>query len=156
MKGNYIMKPPLSSRENREALLEGLADGTIDVIASDHAPHASHEKECPSDQAAFGITGLETSLGLTITELVEKNVITMSRAIELLSVNPRKIMKLKPLLFAAGEEANFSIIDPDIEWSLNAGSLKSKSSNTPFLNRPLKGKAWGIYHKGKLLESEAL
>jgi dihydroorotase len=156
MKGNYIMKPPLSSRENREALLEGLADGTIDVIATDHAPHASHEKECPSDQVAFGITGLETSLGLTITELVEKNVITMSRAIELLSVNPRKIMKLKPLLFAPGEEANFSIIDPDIQWTLNAGSLKSKSSNTPFLNRTLKGKAWGIFHKGILLESTAL
>jgi len=63
MKGNYIMKPPLSSKENREALLEGLADGTIDAIATDHAPHASHEKECPSDQAAFGIIGLETRLG---------------------------------------------------------------------------------------------
>ena len=156
LKGNYIMKPPLSSRENREALLEGLADGTIDVIATDHAPHASHEKECPSDQAAFGIIGLETSLGLTITELVDKDIITISRALELLSVNPRKIMRLKPILFAPGEEANFTIIDPDLLWSLSASSLQSKSSNTPFLNRSLKGKARGIFHKGRFLESEAL
>jgi len=152
-KGNYIMKPPLSSRENREALLEGLADGTIDVIATDHAPHASHEKECPPDQTAFGIIGLETALGLTITELVEKKVITMYRAIELLSINPRKIMKLKPILFIPGEHANFSIIDPDKVWDITSESLKSKSSNTPFLNRSLKGKARGIFHKGKFVES---
>ncbi|ACF43620.1 dihydroorotase [Pelodictyon phaeoclathratiforme] len=151
LKGNYIMKPPLSSRENREALLEALADGTIDAIATDHAPHASHEKECPSDQVAFGITGLESSLGLTITELVDKNIISLSRAIELLSVNPRKIMRLKPILFAPGEKANFTIIDPDARWSLTASSLKSKSSNTPFIDRPLKGKSRGIVHKGALL-----
>ena len=149
-KGNYIMKPPLSSVKNRAALLEALADGTIDAIATDHAPHASHEKECPSDQAAFGIIGLETSLGLCITELVEKKVITISRAIELLSVNPRKILNLKPILFSVGEQANFSIIDPEAEWTVTADSLKSKSSNTPFLNRSLKGKATGIFHKGNI------
>ena len=155
-KGNYIMKPPLSSVENRTALLEGLADGTIDAIATDHAPHASHEKECPADQAAFGIVGLETSLGLTISELVEKKVITISRAIELLSVNPRKILNLKPIRFTPGEEANFTIIDPDAEWIVSADSLKSKSANTPFLNRSLKGKATGIFHKGKLHARESL
>ena len=156
MKGNYIMKPPLSSRENREALLEGLADGTIDAIATDHAPHASHEKESPSDQVAFGITGLETSLALTITELVDKKVVTMSRAFELLSVNPRAIMRLKPLLFVPGEVANFTIIDPSALWSLTSSSVKSKSTNTPFLNRPLKGRARGIFHKGQLLESDTI
>ena len=150
-KGNYIMKPPLSSVENREALLEALADGTIDAIATDHAPHASHEKECPADQAAFGIIGLETSLGLTITELVEKKVITISRAIELMSVNPRKILNLKPILFKPGEKANFSIIDPEAEWIVTSSSLQSKSSNTPFLNRSLKGKATGIFHKGNYI-----
>ena len=155
-KGNYIMKPPLSSVENREALLEALADGTIDAIATDHAPHASHEKECPADQAAFGIIGLETSLGLTITELVEKKVITISRAIELMSVNPRKILNLKPILFKPGEKANFSIIDPEAEWIVTSSSLQSKSSNTPFLNRSLKGKAKGIFHKGNLHETELL
>ncbi|MEI6847580.1 MAG: dihydroorotase [Chlorobiaceae bacterium] len=152
-KGNYIMKPPLASRENLDALLEGLSDGTIDAIATDHAPHASHEKECPADQAAFGIIGLETSVGLTITELVEKSVITMYRAIELLSVNPRKIMNLKPILFKAGEEANFSLINPDAQWTVTPESIHSKSTNTPFLNRALKGKASGIFHKGKLVTS---
>ena len=150
-KGSYIMKPALSSKENREALLEAIADGTIDAIATDHAPHALHEKECPPDQASFGIIGLETSVGLTITELVHKGIISMSRAIELLSINPRKIMRLKPILFAVGEEANFSIIDPDIQWSVSASALKSKSANTPFLNRSLKGKACGIFHKGKFI-----
>jgi dihydroorotase len=154
-KGNYLMKPPLASRENLEALLEGLADGTIDAIATDHAPHASHEKECPVDQAAFGIIGLETSVGLTITELVEKKVITMNRAIELLSVNPRKIMNLQPIHFIPGAEANFTFINPDKQWTVTAESSRSKSSNTPFLNRTLQGKATGIFHKGKLLLSEA-
>lgn len=155
-KGNYIMKPPLSSIENREAMLEGLADGTIDAIATDHAPHASHEKDCPADHAAFGIIGLETSLGLTITELVDTKVISMSRAIELLSVNPRRILNLKPILFTPGEQANFSLIDPNAEWIVSTDSIKSKSANTPFLNRSLRGKARGIFHKGKLYESEAL
>lgn len=155
-KGNYLMKPPLSSRENLEAVLEALADGTIDVIATDHAPHASHEKECPADQAAFGIIGLETSLGLTITELVEKKVITMCRAIELLSVNPRKIMGLKPILLNPGEKANFTIIDPEERWTVTTASLRSKSSNTPFLGRTLKGRSRGIFHKGKLIEAGAL
>jgi dihydroorotase len=152
-KGNYIMKPPLSSKENRDAMLEGLADGTIDCIATDHAPHASHEKDCPPDQAAFGIIGLETSLGLTLGELVEKNVVTIHRAIELLSVNPRKIMNLKPILFRKGEKANFTVIDPDTEWTVTAGSIHSKSSNTPFLGRTLKGRAKGICHKGQYTEN---
>ena len=152
-KGNYIMKPPLVSAKNREALIEGVADGTIDVIATDHAPHASHEKDCPPDQVAFGIIGLETALGLTITELVEKKVITMHRAIELLSVNPRKIMKLKPILFTPGEYANFSVVDPEMLWQVTPQTLQSKSSNTPFLYRHLKGKARGIFHKGVFLES---
>ncbi|MEI8032522.1 MAG: dihydroorotase [Chlorobiaceae bacterium] len=152
-KGNYLMKPPLVSRENRDALLEGIADGTIDAIATDHAPHASHEKECPADLASFGIIGLETSVGLTITELVEKKVITIGRAIELLSVNPRAIMNLRPLHFNAGEQANFTIIDPEVQWTLRAESLRSKSSNTPFLNSSLKGRSTGIFHKGRFLET---
>ncbi|NTW62995.1 MAG: dihydroorotase [Chlorobiaceae bacterium] len=152
-KGNFIMKPPLPSKENRAAILEAIADGTIDAIATDHAPHAPHEKECPPDQAAFGIIGLETALGLTISELVEPGIITLSRAIELLSVNPRKILHLDPLLFSRGEQANFTIIDPEEEWTLTADAIRSKSANTPFLGRKLKGRAIGIYHKGMFHES---
>lgn len=150
-KGNFIMKPPLASEENRNALIEALRDGTIDAIATDHAPHAKHEKECPPDQAAFGIIGLETSLGLTITELVAKGVITLTRAIELLSTNPRRILGLETILFQPGSKANLCIIDPDREWSVSESDLGSKSRNTPFIGRKLKGKALGIYHNGRLV-----
>jgi dihydroorotase len=149
-KGNFIMKPPLASEENRAALVEGLRDGTIDAIATDHAPHARHEKECPPDQAAFGIIGLETSLGLTITELVEKGVITLSRAIELLSTNPRRLMGLETIRFQTGRKANLTIIDPAREWTVREADFGSKSRNTPFMGRTLKGNALGIYHNGKL------
>ncbi len=152
-KGSYIMKPPLSSARNREALLEALRDGTVDAIATDHAPHASHEKQCPPQEAAFGIIGLETSVGLTISQLVERNIISMQRAIELLSVNPRKIMNLQPISFKEGSVANFTLIDPLIEWKVTADKLHSKSINTPFIGKTLKGKAIGIYHKGRLQES---
>ncbi|HWQ26741.1 MAG TPA: dihydroorotase [Chlorobaculum sp.] len=150
-KGNYIMKPPLVSKQNRDALVEGLRDGTIDAIATDHAPHAKHEKECPPDQASFGIIGLETSLGLTISELVDKKVISLSRAIELLSTNPRRILGLQPILFEAGQKANLCIIDPERSWMVSDASFRSKSRNTPFMGRTLKGKALGIYHNGKLI-----
>ncbi|WP_153000637.1 dihydroorotase, partial [Chlorobium limicola] len=152
-KGNFIMKPPLASAENKQALIDAIADGTIDAIATDHAPHAAHEKDCPSDQAAFGITGLETAVGLTLTELVSTGVISLRRAIEMLSVNPRKIMNLAPVYFRAGEKANMTIIDPAVEWTVTKDDMKSRSQNTPFIGRRLKGRAIGIYHKGVLLEN---
>lgn len=147
-KGNFIMKPPLPSRENLDGLIEGLRDGTIDAIATDHAPHAKHEKECPADQASFGIIGLETSLGLTITELVDRNVISLTRAIELLSTNPRRILGLETILFRPGSKANLCIIDTERVWTVTEESFRSKSRNTPFMGRTLKGKAVGIFHKG--------
>jgi dihydroorotase len=150
-KGNYIMKPPLASEENRDALIEGLRDGTIDAIATDHAPHAKHEKECPPDQAAFGIIGLETSLGLTITELVNKGVIPLSRAIELLSTNPRRILGMETILFREGRKANLAIIDPDCEWTVSESDFGSKSRNTPFTGRTLKGRATGICLHGRII-----
>ncbi|NTU58753.1 MAG: dihydroorotase [Chlorobiaceae bacterium] len=150
-KGNYIMKPPLVSRENQAALIEGLRDGTIDAIATDHAPHAKHEKECPPDQASFGIIGLETALGLTISELVEKKVVSLFRAVELLSTNPRRILGLEKILFKAGEKANLCIIDTECSWTVNEESFRSKSRNTPFMGRTLKGKSMGVFHNGKLM-----
>lgn len=149
-KGNYIMKPPLCSSENRDAILEALSDGTIDAIACDHAPHARHEKECPADQVAFGIIGLETSVGLTFSELVHTGKITDYRAIELLSSNPRKIMGLSPIRFEPGSPANFTFIDPEETWTCTEDLIRSKSRNTPFLGRTMKGRAVGIYHKGML------
>ncbi|MBF0586214.1 dihydroorotase [Prosthecochloris sp. N3] len=149
-KGNFIMKPPLCSRENHEALIEAIIDGTIDAIATDHAPHALHEKECPPDQAAFGITGLETALGLTISELVETGRISMARAIELLSINPRSIMGLESIRFETGNAANFTFIDPRESWTYSADRIRSKASNSPFIGRTMTGRAIGICHKGQL------
>ncbi|MBM3163087.1 MAG: dihydroorotase [Chlorobi bacterium] len=154
-KGNFIMKPPLCSAENRQAVLDAIMDGTIDVIATDHAPHAAHEKECPPDQAMFGITGLETAVGLTVSELVSTGIITMRRAVEMLSVNPRTIMNLPPIRFREGEKANFTLLDPDREWTVLKENLKSKSHNTPFIGRRLQGKAVGIFHKGRYTDSFA-
>lgn len=153
-KGNYIMKPPLASLENRNALIEGLRDGTIDAIATDHAPHAKHEKECPPDQAYFGIIGLETAVGLTITELVDKGVVSLPRAVALLSTNPRRILGLQPVMFKPGEKANLCIIDPEAVWTVSDSSFRSKSRNTPFIGRTLKGRAIGTFHNGKLILNE--
>ncbi len=149
-KGNFIMKPPLSSRDNRDAVLEALADGVIDAIATDHAPHARHEKECPPDQAAFGVIGLETSVGLTFSELVHTGRINEYRAIELLSSNPRTIMGLPPVLFEPGQPANFTFIDPEENWTFTESDIRSKGRNSPFLGRTMKGRPLGIYHKGAL------
>ncbi len=153
-KGNFIMKPPLCSHDNREALLEAIADGTIDAIATDHAPHAEHEKECPPDQASFGIIGLETSVGLTFSELVHTGRISLNRAIEMLSVNPRRILGLEPVLFEKDKAANFTLIDPEVTWTWESESIRSKARNSPFTGRTMKGKAMGIYHKGQLLGLE--
>lgn len=154
-KGNFIMKPPLTSAKNRDAVLEALRDGTADAIATDHAPHAHHEKECPPGEASFGIIGLETSLGLTLTELVSNNVVSMQRAVELLSVNPRRIMQLPEIRIREGEKANFTLFDPECRWRVGEEHLRSKSANTPFIGRELKGRPIGIYHKGRFIEAPA-
>ncbi|MCS7032353.1 MAG: amidohydrolase family protein, partial [Gloeomargarita sp. SKYG116] len=122
----------------------------IDAIATDHAPHACHEKNCGIAQASFGIVGLETSVGLTFGQLVHKNIISAYRAIELLSTNPRRLMNLPPIRFEIGREANLSFIDPDAEWVVDTSQLQSKSKNSPFKNFRLKGKAIGVACKGKV------
>lgn len=154
--GNYRMNPPLRSERDRDALLEALADGTIDAIATDHAPHACHEKECGISQAAFGIVGLETAVGLTFTELVHRQRISPYRAIELLSTAPRRILNLPPIRFEVGKPLNATLIVPMLEWTVNSSEFRSKSKNSPFHHRTLRGKAVGIIHKGKVILSDAL
>ncbi len=149
--GNMRMNPPLRSERDREALLAAIADGTIDVIATDHAPHACHEKDCGISQAAFGIVGLETSVGLTFTTLVHTNRISAYRAIEMLSTNPRRIMNLPPIRFEVGKPLNATLIAPDLEWTVDTSHLVSKSRNSPFHNYTLRGKSVGIIHKGKVI-----
>lgn len=151
---NTKMNPPLRTADDVQAMKEGLKDGTIDAIATDHAPHTIDEKEVEYTKAPFGIVGLETALGLCVTELIEQNFLTWPGLIEKLSVNPRRILRLPAIAIKEGELANLTIIDPDLEWSVNAAILKSKSKNTPFQGRRMKGKALGIVNRGMIFLAE--
>lgn len=148
---NTKMNPPLRTRDDVEAMKEGLRDGTIDVIATDHAPHSFDEKEVEFMSAPFGIVGLETAVGLAMTELLFKNVISLAQLIEKCSVNPRALLHLPPVRVAEGKPANLSIIDPNVEWTVRPENFKSKSKNSPFGGWKLKGKAVGILNKGSVL-----
>jgi dihydroorotase len=148
---NTKMNPPLRSAADLAAIKEGLKDGTIDVIATDHAPHSLDEKEVDYIQAPFGIVGLETAIGLTITELVSQNVLTLKQMVEKFSVNPRKIIG-REIDVQEGEQANLTFFDPDVEWTVEIGAFRSKSKNSPFQGRRLKGRAVGIINNGSLLQ----
>lgn len=130
---NYKMNPPLRSAADRDALIEGLIDGTIDAIATDHAPHAFHEKQIEFDRAAFGITGLETALPLAITVLHHHFRAPLWRIIELLSSSPAKIFGLKHRgRLTVGSHGDVTIFDPKKKWTFDASRSRSKSRNTPF------------------------
>lgn len=151
---NLKVNPPLKSREDIESLVEALKDGTIDVIATDHAPHAPEEKEADFASAPFGIIGLETAVGLILSEFVNKGVISIHRMIELFAVNPRKILGLPQVKIAEGEIANLTLLDPNSEWIVDAKKFKSKSRNSPFIGWKLKGKPLGVINKGKVYWSD--
>jgi dihydroorotase len=150
---NTKMNPPLRTKKDVEAMIEGLKDGTIDVIATDHAPHTIDEKDVEYTQAPFGIVGLETSVGLSMTELLHKNVLTLMALIQKLSTNPRRILSLPAIKFAEGEPANITLLDPNGEWVVDTAQLHSKSKNSPFNGYRLKGKAIGIINNGTALFS---
>jgi dihydroorotase len=146
---NLKMNPPLRTKTDVQAIKESLRDGTIDVIASDHAPHTVDEKEVEFTQAPFGIVGLETIVGLSITELVHQKYLTIDQLIEKLSINPRRILSLPAIRIEEGETANLTFLDPTVEWTVDIQSFKSKSKNSPFHGRILRGKAIGIINNGK-------
>ena len=146
---NTKMNPPLRTAGDVEAVKAGLRDGTIDVIATDHAPHSFDEKQVEYQSAPFGIVGLETAIGLAVTELVQKNILTLPQLIEKFSVNPRKILHLPPIKVAEGEEANLTIFDPSAQWLVAPEYFKSKSKNTPFGGRKLTGKPVGVLNNGQ-------
>lgn len=148
---NYKMKPPLRNRADLEALKEGLKDGTIDCIATDHAPHSAEEKETEFDQAPFGIVGLETALGLVVTELIEKEVLTWSQAIAKLTINPARILGLAAARIKGGYPADLTIIDPQGSWTVDVSKFKSKSKNSPFGGWKLKGKVLYTIVEGKVV-----
>ncbi|MCB9247144.1 MAG: dihydroorotase [Ignavibacteriales bacterium] len=147
---NYKMNPPLRTEEDVQAMIEGLKDGTIDCIASDHAPHSIEEKEAEFIYAPNGILGLETQLGLALSELVHKNHLTINQLVEKLSINPRKILNLPIPQIKVGEIANLTIIDPDEVWTVDIKKFYSKSKNSPFDKRLLTGKSVAVINKSKM------
>jgi dihydroorotase len=149
---NAKMNPPLRSHQDREAIREGLADGTIDVIATDHAPHASSEKTIEFDQAANGIIGLETSLAVGL-KLVADGVLSIVDLIEKMSTAPAQIIGLKRSL-RVGQSADITIIDPDISYTIDAGNFESLSRNTPFDGWHMRGKAVMTIVEGNLVFEE--
>jgi len=136
---NVKMNPPLREAADRDAMLEGIADGTVDVIATDHAPHHADEKLVEFDRAPFGIVGLETCVPLVFDRLVRAGRITIGRAIELLSTNPAKVFRLPGGTLAEGGPADITVIAPDAPVVVRAAALKSKSKNTPFDGWQLRG-----------------
>jgi dihydroorotase len=134
------VNPPLRTQQDLAAIRQGLRDGTLDVIASDHAPHSSLEKDVEFDHAAFGMIGLETSLPLTLS-LVAEGVLTLMQALAKYTIEPARILRLAKGHMQAGLDADITIIDPEAEYALDKDRLCSKSSNSPFLGRRLKGRA---------------
>src|SRR6266496_1594377 len=139
---NYKMNPPLRSQNHVDALLEGIADGTLSIFCSDHAPHADFEKEVEFDAAPFGIVGLETELGLFLDLLVHKQgTIDMARLIEMYTVEPARLLKLDAGTLSIGARADVTLIDPDLEWTVRVDQFESASRNSPFNGWNLKGRA---------------
>jgi dihydroorotase len=136
---NTKMNPPLRSEDDRQALLEGLADGTIEAIASDHAPHHADEKLQEFDDAPFGIVGLETTVPLVMDRLIRAGHIDLRRMVELLSVNPARILGLKKGSLAEGADADVTVIDPVLEAKVDPARFQSRSRNTPFAGWRLRG-----------------
>ncbi len=134
------MNPPLRTADDVAAIKHGLKDGTIDVIATDHAPHGLDEKSGEFDNVPFGIVGLETALGLTL-RLVEEGVLTLAEAIRKLTHNPAAVLKIEKGTLSIGADADITIIDPNVAWTVDSSQFKSRSRNTPFNGWQLKGRA---------------
>lgn len=148
------MHPPLRTAEDVAALKAGLKDGTIDVLCTDHAPHATFEKEVEFAAAPFGILGLETCWGLVGRELIRPGVLSVAEAVRKLTVEPRRILRLDHPKIEEGEPANLTIFDAETEWTFEARHIRSKSKNTPFVGDTLVGRAWAIYNHGQFVEAE--
>ncbi|MGE0609751.1 MAG: dihydroorotase [Pirellulales bacterium] len=138
---NFKMSPPLRAAEDVEACIEGLKDGTIEVICTDHAPHAEEKKMQELDLAPFGIVGLETALGLVVTQLIEPGHLTWPAAIEKLTINPARILGINKGTLQVGADADVTIIDPTTPWKVDPRQFRSKSANTPFASWELRGRA---------------
>ena len=146
---NFKMNPPLRKQEDVDALIEGLKSGIMDCISTDHAPHHATEKERPFAEAPFGITGLETAVSLTITELVDKGVLTPMQMVERMSYNPAKVLRSDKGTLLPGRAADITIINPDEEYVIDSSKFASLGKNTPFNGKKVKGKVGYTISGGK-------
>lgn len=151
---NFKMNPPLRSKKDVEALKMGLKNDIMDVISTDHAPHHKKEKDCSFSEAPFGITGLETSVALTMTELVDKGYLTPMQMAEKMSYNPAKILKIDKGTLLPGKVADITIIDPNAEYVIDSSTFVSMGKNTPFDGRKVKGKVVKTIVAGEVIYSE--
>lgn len=142
------VNPPLRTPEDCNALIDGVIDGTIDAIVTDHAPHTAWEKNCEFEIAPFGMIGLETSLALIITNLVDPGHLSWERAIELMSVKPREILRVERVAIEPGCTADLTVIDPEVEWTVDAADFFSKATNSGFIGEELKGRATDVFVGG--------
>ncbi len=151
---HFKMNPPLRSAKDREAILEGLSDGTIEVLCSDHAPHCDYEKAVEFDYAPFGITGLEIELTLSLMQLVHTKRISLADMIAKFTVNPAKLLKLKKGTLSVGADGDVTVFDTDCEWVYRPENSASKSRNNPFFGWQLKGRAVATVVAGQRVWSE--
>ena len=151
---NAKVNPPLRTQEDLKALLEGLKDGTIDAIATDHAPHHIDEKDIEFDKAAFGMVGLETALGLILTKVVEEGGLYINKAIEKMTSGPAKILGLHMGTLKIGATADITVIDPNRVWTVDKDKFFSKGRNTPFNGWELRGKAVMTIVDGRVVYSD--
>jgi dihydroorotase len=151
---NVKMNPPLRAEADRQALVEGLRGGTIAAVATDHAPHARHEKEVPFEAAPFGVTGLETAFSALYTHLVEPGVIPLETLLERMSAGPARIYGLQPPQIAVGAAANLVLLDGNASWTVTEQGFRSRSANSWLLGKTLKGRVRMTIANGRVVHSE--
>jgi dihydroorotase len=148
---NVKMNPPLRSADDRSALVDGLRDGTIGSVATDHAPHARHEKEVPFEAAPFGVTGLETAFGALYTHLVEPGLLPLATLLERMSAGPAKAYGLEPPRIAVGAKANLVLLDTAATWRVEEAGFRSRSANSWLLGKTLRGRPVLTVAAGKVV-----
>ena len=151
---NYKMNPPLRSEDDRQALIEGIADGTITVIATDHAPHTQTAKLVEFDHAPFGIIGLETALPVCFTQLVVPGIISIPQLIAKLTAGPAEVLGVKDYSLAIGNAADITVFDPEAEYVIDKNTFRSKARNTPFDGMKVRGKINLTVVDGKIVDRE--
>jgi len=150
---NVKMHPPLRTQDDVDAMIEGLVDGTIDVICTDHAPHAIEEKEAEFIYAPNGIIGLETAWSITVMRLLKPELLSLEQILDKLVIKPREILKIEIPEIAKGKKANLTIFNTDEEWTFKPSEVRSKSRNSPYLNQELTGRAVAIFNNNRLVKN---